>query len=147
MTAPLSLARRRDIAYALLRATIGIVFLTTGTKKWLHGVDAFAGGLREMFAGKLPAVLVNPFAYAVPYVEIAVGVLLVLGALNVPALIVSALLMISLTFGMMVAGESATVAANLSYAIIIFILLWSSEHNRYSVDGLRRGGFLPRPAS
>ncbi len=86
----------------------------------------------------------TPFAYARPSVEVAVGALLVLGLFNVIALVLAGLLLIGLTFGMTVISEIATIAHNLSYVLINFVLLWLADHNGYSVDRLRRGRPLGR---
>ncbi|HXG92795.1 MAG TPA: MauE/DoxX family redox-associated membrane protein [Blastocatellia bacterium] len=129
----------RKAAYALLRVTMGLVFLATGIGKFLMGVGMFAAGLQQQFTGKLPAVLVGAFGYALPFIEVLVGGLLLLGLFNVFGLIIGSLLMMALTFGTMWKGDPATTAHNLSYALIFFILLWLSEYNGYSIDHLRRG--------
>lgn len=98
--------------------------------------------MQQQFAGKLPTFIVTPFAYALPFVEVAVGALLIFGLFNVMALVLAGLLLIGLTFGMTLVNETATVAGNLSYVLITFVLLWLAEHNGYSIDRLRRG----RPA-
>jgi thiosulfate dehydrogenase [quinone] large subunit len=126
----------RDIAYAQLRVTLGLVFLAAGVGKFMAGVGGFAAGLQQEFAGKLPAFMVTPFAYALPFLEVTVGALLVMGLFNKFGLTLAGLLMMALTFGKIIEGDPATVAHNLSYAIIIFMLLWLADHNRFSVDRL-----------
>ncbi len=37
----------REIGYALLRVTLGIIFLTTGIVKLMIGVGAFAAGVQQ----------------------------------------------------------------------------------------------------
>jgi thiosulfate dehydrogenase [quinone] large subunit len=102
------------------------------------GVGGFAAGLQQQFAGKLPSALVMPFAYALPFLEVTVGALLILGLFNKFGLVLAGMLIIALTFGKMIEGDPATVAHNLSYAVIIFVLLWLADHNRFSVDRLLR---------
>jgi thiosulfate dehydrogenase [quinone] large subunit len=128
----------REVAYALLRATLGVIFVTTAVVKFIMGVGAFAAALEQSFAGKLPMFLVSPFGYALPFAEVSVGALLILGLLNRFALILAGLLLMALTFGKTAASDSATVAGNLSYALVIFVLLWLSDHNGYSIDRLTR---------
>ena len=128
----------REIAYALLRVTLGLVFLTTGTVKFMTGVGAFAAGLQQEFAGKLPAFIVTPFSYALPFAEVTIGALLVLGLFDVVALVLAGLLLMALTFGKVVENDSATVAHNLIYVLINFVLLSFADYNGYSVDRLRR---------
>jgi uncharacterized membrane protein YphA (DoxX/SURF4 family) len=52
----------REAAYASLRVTLGFVFLTTGIVKFVSGIGNFAAALQQQFAGKLPMVIVTPFA-------------------------------------------------------------------------------------
>ena len=127
----------REAAYALLRATVGVVFLFSGITKIMGGVGEFAAGMQQQFAGKLPMFLVTPFAYALPFAEVIIGGLLVFGLFNVLALILAGLLMLALTFGTVMKGDFPTVAHNVSYAVVIFVLLWLSEYNGYSLDRAR----------
>jgi thiosulfate dehydrogenase [quinone] large subunit len=127
----------RATAYALLRATFGVVFLFYGIGKFMRGLGGFAGGMQQRFAGKLTMVLVVPFAYSLPFIEVLIGVLLVLGLFNSIALVISGLLLIALTFGMVILGDTATVANNLLYVLINFVLLYLAEQNDYSVDRMR----------
>jgi len=52
----------REVGYALLRVTLGMIFLTTGIVKFMMGVGNFAAGMQQQFAGKLPMFFVTPFA-------------------------------------------------------------------------------------
>ncbi|HEX5735994.1 MAG TPA: MauE/DoxX family redox-associated membrane protein [Blastocatellia bacterium] len=127
---------RREIAYALLRITMGLMFLTFGIEKFAAGIGNFAAGLQQGFAGKLPSFLLTPFAYALPFAEVVIGLLLLLGLLNVFGLILGGVLMIALTFGMVLQGQAATVANNVFYGVVIFLLLWFADYNRFSLDRL-----------
>jgi thiosulfate dehydrogenase (quinone) large subunit len=129
----------RECAYALLRATLGIVFLFAGIGKFMGGVGNFAAELQRQFAGKLPMFIVTPFAYALPFAEVTIGALLVLGLFNVMALILTGLLLMALTFGKVMENDVATVAHNLTYVLINFLLLWLAKYNDYSLDRLLRG--------
>ena len=127
---------RREIAYALLRVTMGLMFLFFGIGKFTAGIGNFAAGLQQNFAGKLPSFLLVPFSYVLPFTEVAIGLLLLLGLLNVFGLILGALLMIALTFGMVLQGQPATVANNVLYGVVLFLLLWFADCNGYSLDRL-----------
>lgn len=129
----------RECAYALLRSTLGIIFLAAGIGKFMAGVGAFASGMQQNFAGKLPSALVLPFGYALPFLEVAVGLMLVAGLFNYFGAVLTGLLMIALTFGKLIEGDTATVAHNLSYSVIVFLLIWFSEYNGYSIDRLLQG--------
>ena len=129
----------RESAYGLLRLTFGVVFLFFGIGKFMGGIANFVGGMNQHFSGKLPAAMVMPFAYAIPFCEVAAGGLIVLGLFTRIGLTVSGLLLIGLTFGVVMLGDAPTVAHNLQYALINFVLLWFVDLDRYSIDGLRRG--------
>jgi thiosulfate dehydrogenase [quinone] large subunit len=72
----------REAAYALLRITFGVVFLFNGIGKVMGGVGGFVGGMNQRFAGKLPAFLVMPFAYTLPFAELLFGALIFFGTVH-----------------------------------------------------------------
>lgn len=133
------MSNHREAAYALLRVTLGVVFLFYGVGKFMGGVGNFAAGMEQHFAGKLPSALVLPFAYTLPFMEVTFGALILLGLFNSIALVLSGLLLLALTFGTVMLGDAQTSAHNLQYALVNFVLLWFADYNGYSVDRLRRG--------
>src|SRR2546421_9923714 len=114
------------------------MFLFFGIGKFMGGVGNFAGGTAQHFAGKLPSALVLAFGYALPFAEVILGTLILLGLFNVFALSLSGLLLVALTFGTVMLGDAPTVAHNVQYALVNFVLLWLVDLNRYSIDGLMR---------
>jgi len=126
----------RNIAYALTRITYGVIFLFYGIGKIRGGVSNFVGGMNQEFSGKLPAAMVMPFAYFIPFAETISGALILLGLFTRVGLTLSGLLLIGLTFGVVILGQAPTVAHNLQYVLLNFLLLWLVDLNRYSVDGL-----------
>ena len=128
----------REIAYALMRVTYGVIFLFYGIGKFRGGLSNFVGGMNQHFAGKLPAIMVMPFAYAIPFCEVIAGLLILLGLFTRAGLVLFGLLIIGLTFGTVMLGDAPTVAHNLQYALVNFALLWLVDLNRYSIDGLMR---------
>jgi thiosulfate dehydrogenase [quinone] large subunit len=124
----------REAAYAVLRASLGVVFLVGGIMKIAGGVGNFEAGLEQQFNGKLPVLLLKPFGYALPFAELIVGVLLIFGLFIVPALIVSGLELLALIFGTALAGEHPVTAHNIQYALANFFLLWFAGYNGYSLD-------------
>ena len=127
----------REAAYALLRVTVGVMFLFFGIGKFMGGIGNFAGGMNQRFSGKLPSALVLPFAYALPFMEVLFGALILVGLFTSVALVLSGLLLLALTFGTVMLGDAPTVAHNVQYALVNFVLLWLADHNGYSVDRLR----------
>ena len=128
--------KHREIAYALLRVTMGVIFLFYGIGKFMGGVGNFVGGMNQRFSGKLPAAMVMPFGYAIPFCEVAAGALILFGLFTRLGLTLSGLLLVGLTFGTVMLGDAPTVAHNLQYALVNFALLWLVDLNRYSVDSL-----------
>ena len=135
----------REPAYALMRVTFGTIFLSTGTMKFLGGLGNFVGTMNQRFAGKLPAAMVMPFAYFIPFAEVAAGALILFGLFTRGALVLSGLLLIGLTFGVVILGDPPTVAHNLQYVLINFVLLWLADLNGFSLDRLL--GRAPRPVN
>jgi len=129
----------REVAYALTRITYGVIFLFYGIGKFMGGVSNFVGGMNQQFSGKLPAVMVMPFAYFIPFAETISGTLILLGLFTRVGLTLSGLLLIGLTFGVVMLGQAPTVAHNLQFVLVNFVLLWLVDLNRYSLDSLVRG--------
>jgi thiosulfate dehydrogenase (quinone) large subunit len=128
----------RELAYALLRVTLGILFLFSGIGKIAGGVPNFASKMTQDFNGILPSFLVTPFAFALPFAETILGALLVLGLFNAIALVVTGILMIALTFGTVVQSNFPTAAHNVMYAFFISMLLALADYNGYSADRMIR---------
>src|SRR5687767_5781297 len=100
----------RETAYALLRVTMGVIFLFYGIGKFISGVGSFVGNMNQQFSGKLPAFMVMPFAYAIPFAEVTAGALILLGLFTRLGLVISGLLLIGLTFGVVMLGQAPTEA-------------------------------------
>lgn len=126
----------REIAYALTRITYGLIFLFYGLGKFMMGLLNFVGGMNQQFSGKLPAFMVMPFAYVLPFGELISGVLILLGLYTRLGLTLSGLLLVGLTFGLVILGNAEGVAHNLIYVLVNFVLLWFADLNRLSLDGL-----------
>lgn len=132
------MTKQREIGYALLRLTFGVVFLFAGIGKFIGGLSGFVGMMNQHFSGKLPAMMVMPFAYVLPFGEITAGALIVFGLFTRVGLTISGLLLAGLTFGTVMLNDFPTAAHNVQYALVNFALLWLSDLNRYSLDYLFR---------
>ena len=124
----------------LLRLPIGVLFLFAGLNKFLGGYGNFVSWIIQDMSEKtwLPKVLLYPYAYVLPFIEVVVGVLLIIGLLTRPALIATALLSTSLLFGKVLAQDHATVANIANYVLITAIAYYFSRQNRFSLDALRK---------
>jgi thiosulfate dehydrogenase [quinone] large subunit len=95
----------REVAYALTRITYGVIFLFYGIGKFMGGLSNFVGGMNQQFSGKLPAAMVMPFAYFIPFAETSSGALILFGLFTRVGLTLSGLLLIGLTFGVVMLGK------------------------------------------
>lgn len=128
----------RVLAFAALRATVGVVFLFFGIGKFSLGLAASAAGIEQMFAKTwLPPAGTHTFAVILPFLEVTIGALLVAGLFTRLALLAAALLMVFLTAGLAVAALSQGVALNMVYALALYFLLTHvADDNRISLDAL-----------
>jgi thiosulfate dehydrogenase [quinone] large subunit len=132
-----------SLAYAILRLTFGVNIALRGITRIANGTDVFAADLLKQFGNSvLPAASVQAFGLGLPWVESAIGLLLIAGFQTRPALIAGGLMMTVLTAGTMLIQNFQTAWLQLTYAIVFFILLACRGWNRLSLDGW----FVPRPA-
>jgi thiosulfate dehydrogenase (quinone) large subunit len=133
-------------SYAVLRLTLGTTFLFHGITRFDSGWFAFADQMVQYFHSTfLPEFLVRPFGLSVPPVETLLGTLLCLGLFTRWTLIAGGLWMTALVFGTTIRQDYPTVAIQLLYALLLFVLqVWESS-NRISLDTLmkERGEFSP----
>jgi thiosulfate dehydrogenase [quinone] large subunit len=129
----------RRIAYALLRVVIGVNLAVHGISRLLAGPHAFAASLTGMFhATPLPPWLVAAFALVLPWVEAALGLLILFGLATRYALIAASLTILALTFGSTLRQDWESAGLQLIYAAIYAALLAFRSENLYSLDGVRR---------
>lgn len=128
----------RQLAHAVLR-------LVLGTNIAVHGVvrvgapASFADSLVQGFAGTpLPEWSVRAFATSLPFLELAVGLCILLGFRLRLALVLGGALMASLTLGESLRQQWSTVGLQLVYALAYYVLLSRAADARLTVDGLLR---------
>ena len=128
----------RHVAYALLRAIIGINLAVHGISRLLAGPHAFAASLVVMFhATFLPAWSLMAFGLVLPWIEAALGLLILFGAATRYALIAASLTILVLTFGSTLRQDWESAGLQLIYAAIYSALLAFRRENAYSVDAMR----------
>lgn len=127
----------KAVAYAIMRLALGINIFGHGFFRILSGVAEFAhGAVQGMDKGPIPHALSLAFLYAVPFIELTVGVLLVAGLLTRWALVAGALFMVALTFGAASTQNWNGVGTQLQYSLVFFVMLWLEDANTISMDGL-----------
>ena len=127
----------KSLAYMLMRVSLGINIFGHGFFRVLNGVGAFANGaVKGMDKGPLPHLLSLSFLYATPWIELVIGMLLILGLFTRLSLAGGALMMIALTVGVTSVQNWATAGTQLEYSAVFFFMLWLLEANTISIDGL-----------
>ena len=118
-------ASERSIAYALLRLTLGVNLFGHGFIRILHGPGNFAAGMvKSMADTPLPHNFVYGFGLLTPFVEITLGVLLILGLATRVSLIAASLFMSALMLGITFKQDWPTAGLQLVYAAVIALLLF-----------------------
>ena len=130
---------KRNAAYALVRAVMGVVFLVNGLLKVVGGVDNWKTVLGESMANTmLPPAMVSAFGTVLPFLEITLGALLLIGLFTAQVLVATGALLIVLTFGTLVQAQDASnVAHNVFYTVVVGLLLWLESANAWALDRLR----------
>jgi thiosulfate dehydrogenase [quinone] large subunit len=127
-----------SVAYAILRLTFGVNIALRGITRIANGTDLFAADLLKQFENSvLPAASVQAFGLVLPWVESAIGLLLITGFQTRAALIAGGLMMTVLTAGTMLIQNFQTAWLQLTYAVVFFILLACRGWNALSLDGWR----------
>jgi thiosulfate dehydrogenase [quinone] large subunit len=106
------------LAYGILRLTLGVNILLHGATRLYAGVGAFVSTTVEQFSRTpLPAASVRLFATALPLLEAAVGLLILIGLWTRWALAGGALLISALVFGTALRGDGAPLGIQMVYAV------------------------------
>ncbi len=123
----------RVAAVALGRWCLGVMFLFAGIGKFPH-VGGFADYLLKQFEKTwLPSVLVSAFGHVLPFVEVILGVILLLGFFRSVALFGTGVLLISLMFGQVLLGQPQVVFFNTSYVFMAAGLLFMANYDKWVV--------------
>jgi len=124
-----------SLAYALLRLTLGLNICMHGTTRLLAGVGSFVAGMVKMFQNTLlPGAIVQPFGYFLPWLEAAIGFLIIIGLRTREALVGGAVLMLALTFGTALRQDWEVAGIQLLYSVVYAILIAALRYNSLSVD-------------
>jgi len=123
-------------AYLLLRLAIGASMLGHGLVRFPK-LSAFSSWMVMGFEKSiLPQVLVQPFSYALPFMEFVIGFLLIIGLFTEVALISGAGIMILLIFGTSLIENWEAIPSQLIHVMIFVWLLQFKGENGISLDQL-----------
>jgi thiosulfate dehydrogenase [quinone] large subunit len=132
----------RSLAYVLLRVLTGLDFFGHGFARIFTGthLNGFAQGMvQSMAKAPLPSALVLATGYGVPCIELALGLLLLLGVWTRSALIAALLLMMVLMFGITLKQDWAVAGQQLGYGFVLAALLFARRPYDRSWPTLLRG--------
>ena len=115
----------------------------TGTTSF-ENLSSWSAKLTQSFVDTtpLPAFMVTPYTRGAPFVELTLGLLILVGFQTRWALLGAAAFLVSLDLGLMLQADHDTVKSN---TIILLALLWAAQWERWnvlSVDQLRKTGKL-----
>ncbi len=125
----------------ILRAAMASLFVAAVVPKWKSGPDALLESFRTMFKGSwLPMPLVEFQARMIPYIETLIPIWLISGRRLKEAWIITALVLVSLAFGMLVVGQGAVAANSYLYVLICCAGLYFSPEDTMTlgVPGKKR---------
>ena len=125
-----------SLAHTLLRLGLGTNILMHGVSR-LPTLAGFVQHMQQTMAKTwLPAPLVSATGFALPFIEILLGGLLVIGFLLRPALVAGLVVMIVLTFGVCLAQNWPVASEQLIYMLAYAALLAFLRYDRFSLDRL-----------
>ncbi|WP_121626540.1 DoxX family protein [Poseidonibacter antarcticus] len=126
-----------ELAYLILRLTMGVNMFTHGVARLLN-IEGFNSWMIGQFSNTiLPEFMVSISSYMIPFAELIIGTLLIVGLFTSRALLLGALLIVLLVFGSGLQENWNVMSSQMIYAIFFFVLSYFLELNRFSVDKLR----------
>ena len=138
-----TVTREQQLAYVGLRVVTGLNFFGHGFARIFTGthLSGFAHGMVDSMAkAPLPAAMVLVTGYVVPCVELAVGVLLLLGVGVRFALVLGLLLLMVLMFGVTMKQDWNVAGQQLLYGLVLAVLLYGRQRLDVSWPMLLRRG-------
>ena len=118
----------KKLAVFLLRLFTGINFLMHGAVRVFGDYSGFADGMVNDFSDTfLPAFSVRLLGYAIPIIELIVGVILITGFQLKIGLVIGFLLIATLIFGMSLLQEWGVVGSQMIYALALFLILYFQD--------------------
>ncbi len=128
------------IAYAILRVSFGANIMLHGVSRIAMGHAAFLAYLTHYFekAPYFQGGMLSSFATVQPWVELILGLLLMIGLVTRFSLIAGGLVILCLVIGTNLAQDWLVSGLQLIYAFLYYYLLVHLDQNRYSIDGLRQ---------
>ncbi len=123
----------KTLAIHLFRISFGINYFFHGVVR-IPNLDKFVTGMQNTFQDSLlPGFLVTPLAYAIPFAEIIIGLLLLLNKFTRETLIATFALMNILVIGSSFAQKWDLVGLQSTYIGFLFLLLYFMNDHQKSL--------------
>ena len=123
-------------AYLLSRLAIGLSFFGHGLVR-LPKLDGFSNWMMGQFTkSSIPEFLVLPFSYALPIVEFAAGLMILLGLFTRLGLLLAGAVSLALIFGTTMIENWEALPSQLIHVAFTSVLLAYLPQNSYAVDHL-----------
>ncbi|MEO2099866.1 MAG: DoxX family protein [Flavobacteriaceae bacterium] len=122
-----------QLAFLLARITLGINLFLHGFVR-VPKLEAFANGLTQGFENTmLPLALVAIVAYAIPFIEMVLGIFMLLGLYSKKVLATAAIFIMLLITGSAFKEDWNAIGTQMLYALFIFFLLKNLEYEVWAV--------------
>jgi len=122
--------------FLLLRLAIGMSMFGHGFVRVLKLAKFSEWMLGKYENSMLPVALVKPFSYALPIIELVIGVLIIIGLFTKQALFIGGITMIILIFGSCMVEEWGAITSQLLHTFFFAVLLSFMNYNSYAIDNL-----------
>jgi|GEM_PF-3789746 len=127
------------LAYALLRLALGVCVFFHGASWLVPGGADLLPYLAAQFQGTIiPGILLPLFAAFLPFFEMTIGLLLLVGLFTPAALVLGSFEMVALLAGATLAQKFDICAQQLIYCLVYFALLTLIARNELSLDAVLR---------
>ncbi|MEG3659056.1 MauE/DoxX family redox-associated membrane protein [Arenibacter palladensis] len=134
----LSNLSNKTLAIHLFRISFGINYFFHGIVR-IPNLDKFVTGMQNTFQDTLlPGFLVTPLAYAIPFAEIIIGLLLLLNKFTRETLIATIILMNILVIGSSFAQKWDLVGLQSTYIGFLFLLLYFMNDNQTTIQKIKQ---------
>jgi len=128
--------KKERITYLLGRLPVAMSMFGHGLER-LPKLSGFSNHMVQQFNNAvLPLAAVEVFSHLLPFAELLIGVLLIIGLFTRFAAVLGVLVMLALIFGSSMIEQWENVFTQIVYGLFFALIYYFAPYNYYSVDGL-----------
>ncbi|HZL37886.1 MAG TPA: DoxX family protein [Tepidisphaeraceae bacterium] len=146
MRNPLKTDNSISLGLLLARLPMGLFFLLAGYAKYSHGVGSFVSKYGGAMPGWAPPEAGNFYMHAIPYLEVIVGILLIVGFLTRLCGLVGALMVLSYMIAVTGVRDASLPFHPNSIYLGLLLMVFLVGPGRISLDHLLMGRRRRTPA-